>query len=146
MPNDKLPGVAILECCQEIPCNPCTTVCKTGAITKESLNSCPTFHAEKCIGCKLCVASCPGQAIFFQIPAYSDETATITFPYEYRPLPVQGQKVTAVNRMGQPVCEASVLAVDTLKPYNKTVLVTLEIPLPYKDEIRFMKRLSKEEH
>lgn len=88
----------------------------------------------------------PRTGYLFQIPAYSDETATITFPYEYRPLPVQGQKVTAVNRMGQPVCEASVLAVDTLKPYNKTVLVTLEIPLPYKDEIRFMKRLSKEEH
>lgn len=59
-------GVAIIECPQEIPCNPCVAACKTGAITKASLNACPRIDPEKCVGCKLCVAACSGQAIFLQ--------------------------------------------------------------------------------
>lgn len=143
---NKLRGLAILECCQEIPCNPCITACKAGAITKEDLNACPTFHPEKCVGCKLCVAACPGQAIFFFCPDSGNGQATITFPYEYLPLPVEGQVVTAVDRRGQPVCAARVLRVETRPTYNRTALVTLEIPTQFQDEVRFMQRLEREEH
>ena len=55
-------GLAVLECCQAIPCNPCTSACKTGAITKDSLTSLPVFHPEKCIGCRMCVAGPAGFA------------------------------------------------------------------------------------
>lgn len=145
MPDIRKPGLAVLECCQEIPCNPCATACKTGAITKESLNACPTFHAEKCVGCRLCVAACPGQAIFFLRPAQDGAQVEITFPYEYFPLPAPGQSVTAVDRQGRPVCPALVRAVDTPQAYNKTALVTLAVPAEYQDEVRFMKRLSGKE-
>lgn len=144
MPNHAAKGLAVLECCQAIPCNPCTTACKTGAITKESLTSLPQFHPEKCVGCRLCVAACPGQAIFFVRDAGEGEVE-ISFPYEYLPLPVPGQQVTGVDRMGQPICPAVVAAVDAPKAYNKTALVTLRVPGQYRDVVRFMKRLPREE-
>ncbi len=145
MPNQKCGGIAVLECSQEIPCNPCATACKAGAIEKASLNACPVLHAEKCMGCKLCVAACPGQAIFLQNPNYNAESATITFPYEYRPLPQKGQRVEGTNRLGETVCAAEVLEVEDRGAFNKTCLVTLLIPKAHKDEVRFMKRLPKEE-
>ena len=144
MPDGNKKGTVLLECCQEIPCNPCATVCKTGAITKETLNSGPVFHPEKCVGCKLCVAACPGQAIFFLEPEDENGMVGVTFPYEYLPLPEVGQEVTAVDRMGQPVCPAKVRSVERRKASNRTVLVTLAVPAEHAGEVRFMKRLGRE--
>ena len=143
MPDTQKRGLAILECTEEIPCNPCAAVCKTGAIEKKDLNACPVLHPEKCAGCKLCVAACPGQAIFLQMPNYDETSATITFPYEYLPLPSPGQTVEATNRLGRVICPAKVLEVETRGSFNKTNLVTLKIPKAHRDEIRFMKRLPK---
>ncbi len=145
MSNQPSRGFALLECCQEIPCNPCTTVCKTGAIVKSTLNSRPEFDPEKCVGCKLCVAACPGQAIFFQVPDLGEGKASITFPYEYRPLPVPGQEVVAVDRLGKEVCPAVVQSVDQRPAFNRTALVTLVIPAEYRDQVRFLRRLRREE-
>ncbi len=135
-------GLAILECYQEIPCNPCVTACKTGAISKTSLNSCPTIDESKCTGCRSCVSACPGQAIFFQVADYDENYSTISFPYEFLPYPEVGQIVTASDRNGNVVCETEVLSVDINKVMNKTAVVTLKIPKEYKDTIRFMKRIK----
>ena len=143
MPNNRK-GLALLECCQEIPCNPCATVCRTGAIVKATLNTRPVFHPDLCVGCKLCVAACPGQAIFFQAPGPEAGQSSLTFPYEYLPLPQAGQEVTAVNRLGQPVCPATVQAVEQRPSFQQTALVTLSFPEEYRDEVRFMKRLDRE--
>jgi len=138
--TNKKTGIAVLECFQEIPCNPCVSACRAGAITKETLTSLPAIDTARCIGCRLCVAACPGQAIFFISENDAAGTAEITFPYEYRPLPTEGSTVTAVDRLGREVCPAVVKKVDALKPYNLTALVTIEVPAAYRDEVRFMRR------
>ena len=140
MATNKKAGVAVLECLQQIPCNPCTSACKVGAITKETLTSLPVIDTAKCIGCRMCVAACPGQAIFFIEDDGENETVSVTFPYEYRPLPEVGQEVTAVDRKGRPVTRGFIRRVDDRGPFNLTTLVTVEVPARYRDDVRFIKR------
>ena len=52
----------VIHCNQEIPCNPCVSVCKQGVITipGDSLLGKPEIANNKCIGCNKCVFICPG--------------------------------------------------------------------------------------
>ncbi|MDD2773780.1 MAG: FAD-dependent oxidoreductase [Elusimicrobiales bacterium] len=54
----------VFHCRQEIPCNPCVSVCPKKAIKLrgESITSLPYFDGE-CVGCLRCVAICPGLAV-----------------------------------------------------------------------------------
>ena len=57
--------VAVIECVEEIPCNPCETSCPHGAITVGlPITRLPVLEAEKCRGCGLCIAACPGLAVY----------------------------------------------------------------------------------
>ena len=134
--------VAVVECIQQIPCNPCEAACKQEAIKiGEPITKLPVLNEERCTGCGLCIAKCPGLAIFVVDKAYSDLQATVAFPYEYTPLPKANQAVTAVNRQGEVVCDAMVLKVVNPKAYDKTPVVTVAIPKKYADEVRSIKRL-----
>lgn len=91
--------VAVIECIQCIPCNPCEMACPTGAISLGgAISNAPKLDGDKCIGCGKCVARCPGQAITVLNMAYSADKATLDFPYEFLPLPAEGDTVRAVNR------------------------------------------------
>ena len=80
--------VAIIECPEEIPCNPCESICPQAAIkVGKSLTNLPVFREEKCNGCTLCIPRCPGMAIFVVDLTYSKNEAIIQFPYEFHPLP-----------------------------------------------------------
>jgi Fe-S-cluster-containing hydrogenase components 2 len=57
-------GLAVIECPEKIPCDPCVTSCKFGAVTKEKITSLPKVDYSKCTGCTTCVSACPGLAIF----------------------------------------------------------------------------------
>lgn len=134
--------VAVLECVQEIPCNPCEAACKFGAIViGDPITNIPTLQEEKCTGCSMCVAKCPGLAIFIIDKTYSKDTATVAFPYEYFPTPEKGMQVVAVNRKGQPMCDAQVIKVMNPSAFDHTPVVTVEIPKEYADEVRSIKRM-----
>ena len=138
--------VAVVECIQCIPCNPCESACPFGAIKVGSpMTNAPVLDEARCVGCGSCIAKCPGLAITVINLNDGDGLAALDFPYEYLPLPHVGQTVTALDRMGQPVCQAAVTGVDCPKAYNKTTLVTLAVPEQYQDTVRFMQRLPREE-
>lgn len=134
--------VAVLECVQEIPCNPCEAACKFGAIViGDPITKLPTLHEEKCTGCSMCVAKCPGLAIFIIDKTYSEKTATVAFPYEYFPTPEKEMQVVAVNRKGQPICDAKVIKVMNPTVFDHTPVITVEIPKEYANEVRSIKRM-----
>lgn len=138
--------VAVLECCQNIPCNPCENACPFGAIHVGSpITNLPCLDESKCTGCGTCIAHCSGLAIFVVDKTYSETEATVSFPYEYLPLPVKGQQVKAVNRAGEVICDAVVVRIADTKKADHTPVVTLAIPKELIHEVRSMKRLNAQE-
>lgn len=128
---------AVMECYQKIPCNPCRTSCKFGALqAADDLNALPVRDAEKCTGCGACVSACPGLACFIIDETYSEWEAAIRIPYEMLPLPKEGEKVDGLNRAGVPVAEVRVLKVQAGKVLDKTNVVTIAVPKKYLYDIR----------
>lgn len=134
--------VAVIECIEEIPCDPCKSFCPFGAIElKGSVTSLPHILANKCQGCGLCIALCPGQAIFLVDKGYSEKEATVSFVHEFLPLPKNGDKVDAVNREGRTVCQATVLEVINPKKYDRSPVIKVIIPKELANKVRGIKRL-----
>lgn len=134
--------IAIIECIEEIPCNPCETACPRGAIiVGHPITNLPVLDVKKCIGCGLCIAACPGLAIYVKDYTYSDTEAMIVFPYEYYPLPSTGDKVTMVNRRGREVCGGKVVRINISEKNNKTPVISVSFPKKYFEKVVSMKRL-----
>ncbi|MFC2141676.1 4Fe-4S binding protein [Acidobacteriota bacterium] len=102
--------VVIIECNEDIPCDPCLESCKIKAIAKESLTSAPIVDYEQCTGCALCVDSCPGLAIFV-VDCSLEDKALVYIPYEMLPVPQKGDKGDALDRSGKPIGSAEVAKV-----------------------------------
>ena len=131
---------AVLECWEEIPCDPCVTACNTGAISMSHLSGLPVLDTNKCTGCGLCAAVCPGLAIFILNYDHDEVYGTVTFPYEFRPLPEKGSAETGVDGLGNPICSVEVIRVVCSSSYRKTNLVTVLVPKEYLDIVRGIKR------
>ena len=144
----RYPGVThkagvhpVMECTQNIPCNPCQDACKKGCISIGSnITSLPiVVDGSECINCGMCVASCSGQAIFLVDEDCGDGTATVTLPYEFLPLPEAGTKGKGLGRDGKAICDAEVVAVKSNKAFDKTNLLTIRVPKEYAMKARFFK-------
>lgn len=145
---ERFPGVThkkgihpVIECTQNIPCNPCQDACPKKCISiGDNITSLPIAVSEAdCINCGMCVASCSGQAIFLVDEDCGDGTATVTLPYEFLPLPETGTRGIALGRNGQKVCDAEVVSVRSMKAFDKTNLLTMRVPKEYAMTARFFK-------
>ena len=129
--------VVCIECAENIPCNPCETSCPQNAITVGTpITNLPVVDVSKCIGCGMCVAACPGLAIFLINANYTEDLATVTFAYEYLPVPAKGDKVMAVDREGNKICEAEVVKNVQVKAYDMTNVLTIAVPKEFIEEAR----------
>jgi NADPH-dependent 2,4-dienoyl-CoA reductase/sulfur reductase-like enzyme/Fe-S-cluster-containing hydrogenase component 2 len=145
----KYPGVKsikgihpVIECSQNIPCNPCQDACHKNCIRiGEKITSLPVVNEEAtCVGCGMCVAACSGQSIFLINEDYEDGYTAVTIPYEFLPLPEKGMKGIALDRSGQKACEAEVVEVKALKAFDKTNLLTIKVPKEMGMKARFFKQ------
>ncbi len=147
---ERYPGVIhtqgvhpVIECTQNIPCNPCQDSCPKGCIMiGKNITSLPVINKNnKCIGCGMCVASCSGQAIFLVNEHAGDGYATVTIPYEFLPLPKVGEKGKGLSRSGEEICEAEIIEVKSVPAFDNTRLVTMKVPEDMAMKARFYKAL-----
>lgn len=139
----RKPGVhPVMECTQNIPCNPCQDACPKKCIKiGEKITSLPAVdESATCVGCGMCVASCSGQAIFLVDETYEEGFASVTMPYEFLPLPKTGDRGIALGRNGQKVCAAEVISVKSSPAFDKTNLLTIKVPSEYGMKARFFKK------
>ena len=138
--------VAVIECVQMIPCNPCEKACPYGAITiGEDITALPVLDVEKCRGCGLCLSKCPGLAIFLVDASQPGELALVMMPYEYLPLPETGAVVDATDREGRFVTKATVKRIDGGAQREGTTIVTLALPGEYLHEVRSFRLPERDE-
>ncbi|MFX1499737.1 MAG: FAD-dependent oxidoreductase [Promethearchaeota archaeon] len=121
----------VFYCNQEIPCNPCTTVCEQEQIETVSdlITQLPYFKNEKdCIGCGKCVAVCPGLAIVLRDYRKDRNNPLITFPFELTEEKLEkGQKVIVVSN-DEELGTFEIHRARILKEFSKTQLITVKLP------------------
>ncbi len=125
-------GVApIIHCRQEIPCNPCITVCKTNSIKikGDPIRGLPVFEGNGCNGCAKCVAICPGLAITLVDFRKDAQNPLVTLPYEVSNIKIEkGDNVECVDNDTNPLGNFEVVRVTKTKFTNKTQLVRIKVP------------------
>lgn len=133
--------VAMLECIEEIPCNPCEVSCPHHAIyVGKPITRLPVIDADRCKACLACVAACPGLCILVRDKYYDEEHSSVAFPWEYFPLPQKGSIVSMVNRQGEVLCQGEILRVVNPPAYQKTAVVLAKFPREYFYDIVSMQR------
>jgi sarcosine oxidase, subunit alpha len=127
--EDDSTVMPIIHCLQEIPCNPCTTVCPTNSIQTEdgSLMALPRYTG-KCIGCGKCLLICPGLAITLVDYRKDQDFPTVTIAYEIMNMPVKlGDKRVLMNIEAKVLGEYEVTAVRDY-PKQQMQLVQFRVP------------------
>ena len=115
----------VLHCRQEIPCNPCVTVCpkKSIKLSGESIMNTPRFEGD-CIGCYKCLVICPGLAITIVDYRKDPASPTVAIPFEIgRGLVNKGDKVRLTGWEGADLGDAEVLDVKEFKAENTMIVV-----------------------
>jgi NADPH-dependent 2,4-dienoyl-CoA reductase/sulfur reductase-like enzyme/Fe-S-cluster-containing hydrogenase component 2 len=130
IPDDEV-VYPVLHCSQEIPCNPCTSVCSQGAIVIDEVDirKVPDYISKQigkeCIACEKCVTICPGLAItLVDVRKEPSDTALVTIPYEFEKGSLKvGDHVTVLNTLGVALGSVEVVRTRIAKTTDRTVLV-----------------------
>jgi NADPH-dependent 2,4-dienoyl-CoA reductase/sulfur reductase-like enzyme/Fe-S-cluster-containing hydrogenase component 2 len=141
VPKDDSGVFPVLHCSQEIPCNPCTSVCPQGAIfiEEDDIRRVPDYIAAQlgveCIGCEKCVNICPGLAITLvdlrppKSPAKGGDWALVTIPFEFEKGSInKGDRVTVLDTSGGVLGQVEVVRVRSGKATDRTLLVKVRAP------------------
>ena len=135
-------GVSVVfHCEQEIPCNPCTSVCPKQAIsTGDDIRGRPKFIGDEigevCNGCTKCVTICPGLAITLVDYRKDDDYPTVSLAHEFLKDDIQaGDVVTVLDTEGIPLGQAEVFKVAAGKKMDRTLLVRIKAPKEFATRI-----------
>jgi sarcosine oxidase subunit alpha len=135
LPENESGVFPVLHCLQEIPCDPCTTVCKQDLIHIDSddIRCLPVFRVPEggkgCTGCEKCVVVCPGLAISLVDYRKDPENPTVTLPYEFLKDSLEtGDTVAVLDTEGADLGRVEVVGVRAIKANDRTVLVKVKVP------------------
>ncbi|HIQ02149.1 MAG TPA: FAD-dependent oxidoreductase [Anaerolineales bacterium] len=131
IPEVETGVLPVLHCAQEIPCNPCISVCPQGCIVMEGedIRALPEYVGEGCIGCEQCVAICPGLAITLVDYRQDSEYPTLTLAYEFPPDTIhEGDVVTVLDTEGAVLGNVEVVKVRAPRFADRALLVRVRAP------------------
>jgi NADPH-dependent 2,4-dienoyl-CoA reductase/sulfur reductase-like enzyme/Fe-S-cluster-containing hydrogenase component 2/bacterioferritin-associated ferredoxin len=131
-PPDREEGIfPVFHCFQEVPCNPCTSVCPQHSIRTEndSLTGLPYFtDSAPCTGCASCVAVCPGLSVTLVDYRKDPEHPLVILPYEvWREKVEVGRKVPVTDVEGAILGHFPVEKVKTRRKYPGTLMVHVRV-------------------
>lgn len=119
-----------LHCHQEIPCDPCVTVCPKKSIKLEgaSIMNNPGFAGD-CIGCFKCLLICPGLAVTMVDYRKDKNAPLVSVPFEIeRGLIKKGDTVTLTDWEGASLGAAVVGDVKDFKAENTLIVIVKASP------------------
>lgn len=120
----------IIRCDEEIPCNPCISICPINAIQLKSnlgnILDIPTYKGG-CTGCNMCVLICPGLAITLA-RKINYRFAEVVLPHEYILNFKIGDWIPLVDEKGNYLENGKVLKIRLIKKF-KTHLITVKTTL-----------------
>ncbi len=137
----------MLHCHQEIPCNPCSSVCPKGSITMQGhpIMGKPAFEGA-CTGCARCAMICPGLAVTIVDGRKDPEQPLVTVPFEQPRDKVQaGDTVLATDVLGVPIGRFEVVDVKDRKIADHTVMVRLRVPVELAPRVAGFRTQTPEE-
>ncbi|MCP3943608.1 MAG: FAD-dependent oxidoreductase [Desulfobacteraceae bacterium] len=120
----------VIHCKQEIPCNPCSTVCKEGSITmdKDPIKGRPRFEGN-CKGCMKCLTICPGLAITLVDYRKDPQNPQVFLPYEISNLQVEkNDTIACVDVDGNDLGNFAVSGARSTKDSDNTWIVRVKVP------------------
>jgi NADPH-dependent 2,4-dienoyl-CoA reductase/sulfur reductase-like enzyme/ferredoxin len=123
----------VFHCHQEIPCNPCTSVCPQEAILiGEDIRGIPRYIGgelgKDCLGCGKCIAICPGLAVTLVDHRKYPDTPVVTLAHEFQADSIEvGDTVIAVGADNEDLGEADVVDVRAGRVWNRTLLVQVKV-------------------
>jgi len=135
IPAEESGVMPVFHCSQEIPCNPCTSVCPQELIyiDPNDIRQIPKFlgaqTGKSCVGCEQCVIICPGLAISLVDYRKNAETPMVTLAYEFDKERLHvGDSVTVLDTLGAVLGEVPVTQVRAIKRNDRTVVVKVRAP------------------
>ncbi|MBN1825395.1 MAG: (2Fe-2S)-binding protein [Candidatus Eisenbacteria bacterium] len=137
----------ILHCTQEIPCNPCMTVCPNNLIHTEDhpILGMPEFDGD-CTGCMKCVTICPGLAVTLVDRRKDPESPVVIVPFELGAWRVaEGEEIAVVDHAGEALGRGRLLKILRPKSTPGTLLLRIEAPAAIANRIAGVRVQSPEE-
>jgi NADPH-dependent 2,4-dienoyl-CoA reductase/sulfur reductase-like enzyme/Pyruvate/2-oxoacid:ferredoxin oxidoreductase delta subunit/bacterioferritin-associated ferredoxin len=125
--------VPVIHCQQEIPCNPCTTLCPLELIVIESedIRGVPHFIGGNfnCKGCGKCVAGCPGLAITLVNSRKDPQNPIVSIPYEFPRESLEGKAtVTVIDTDGVDLGDMPLVGIHAIPNNDRTLIVRVQAP------------------
>ncbi|MBN1814310.1 MAG: FAD-dependent oxidoreductase [Anaerolineae bacterium] len=120
----------VFHCSQEIPCNPCESICPLGCIVTEGdgILGLPEHVGEDCSGCAQCVAVCPGLAVTLVDYRQDAGYPLVMVPYEFSAETIgEGNVVTALDTEGAILGNVEVVQVRAPKFADRALLVQVRV-------------------
>jgi len=123
----------VIHCQQEIPCNPCTTLCPLELIVIESedIRGVPHFIGGNynCKGCGKCVAGCPGLAITLVNSRKDPQNPIVSIPYEFPRESLEGKEtVTVIDTDGADLGDVPLVGIHAIPDNDRTLIVRVQAP------------------